>query len=146
MRRYDGLRVLAHRIYDAYESTADSRGILAPVARGTAVAPTTVLVASMPWPDLIADATIFRTLAVVYRRQGPLTPRRHAWWRTRGRREATPLQIGAPLRRRNSAQRRRGDVTSIDQARAILDDMPELQSLSEPDRNNIAYRMLYPND
>ena len=142
--RYDGVRPLGRRIHDACTSTASDRAFLEVLATGSAYTDPSKLSSAIPWPDLQTDALLYRTLAVVYRRRGPLTPRRLTWWRIPSRRESTSLQIAAPLRRK---RRRRGTneerVTSVEQTRTLIGDTPGLEGLSDSEVNALAYRVLH---
>ena len=120
--RYDGLGALAQRIHDACKSTANDRATLRGVAEGTATTSSSVLQGSVPWSELDSDALVYSALAAIYLREGPLTPRRRAWWRLPGRRDATDWQITAPIRNRIKRTRdQTGDrVTTIEQVRRII--------------------------
>jgi hypothetical protein len=141
--RYDGLRPLARRIHDACTSTARSRAFLEALATGTATTGAAKLSGALPWPDLMRDAKVYRTLAVVYRREGPLTPLQRNWWRRRGKRESTHLEIGAPLRGRKRKALEKDQVTSIEQAVALVRDLPEFEHLIDAEVNAVAYRALH---
>lgn len=147
--RYDGLRTLGSRIADACRSTEADRAILEMLAARSAAARWDRLDSLFPWPSLRTDSLIYQTLAVVYRREGPLTPRRRAWWRIPSRRTSTLLQTSAPIRYR--VTRRKGGsggtaVANLDEARTFIKDDPSLQDLSRDQLHELAYKVLYYDD
>lgn len=147
--RYDGLRILASRIQEACRTTSASRRSLEPVANGTAVTAPSTLLDAVPWPSLDTDALLCMALSAIYRREGPLTPKKLAWWRLPSRRENTSMQIAAPIRHHvKRSGKDKGDkseelVTSIDQVKELVRDHPDLSDLTPAEINDLAYRVLY---
>lgn len=144
--RYDGLRALADRVRDACRTTTNDRALLKTLADGVATTSPTRLLDTIPWQGLNTDALVYWALAGIYRREGPLAPRRRAWWRLPARREATDWQIAAPIRHWVKGHRYRSAdelVTSIDQVREMIRTRLEFADLSATEVNELAYRVLH---
>ena len=139
--RYDGLRVFARRMYEA-ELASDLAATLRAVAARRAVTSVETLEDSLPFSELVTDALLFQTLAVVYRRKGPLRPWNRLWWRTTRQRNADDQALVAVLRRRRDKEKS-GDDEAVGKAEieAIIDAMPEFDSLTPQQRNELIYKL-----
>lgn len=137
LRRYDGLRAFGRRLATAHLDD-DLRATLAQIVRGTAVSTDTVFEDAWPFKELRTDAAIYRTMAIVYRRRGPLHPGNRLWWRTKTSRARTSTDLVAVLRSSAGSS----DTVSEDELRRMLESNPEIAHLPSQEKNILIYRIL----
>lgn len=142
-RRYDGVREFGRRVMGANLSSTDM-ATLRSIASGRAVASLEMLAGAVPFPAVRTDATLLRTLAIVYRRRGPLSPTDRLWWRTPQGRAKDNKALAAALRptARTKRIRKRRDIATQEEVEAMIDGMPEFDSLSEQRRNELVYMLI----